>query len=145
MIEVVPPQAAARVPVSNVSEALVPPKGSSMWVCASTPPGMTYLSAASMTLLTVSSRLWPSVVEPGKSRATMYSPSMSTSALVAPVALTTVPFLMSVVMGDPFGRRLGSARPPRSRLGDLAVGVRPPVAVELPVVAHLADHVHVQV
>ena len=32
---------AARVPVSNVSEALVPPNGSSMWVCGSMPPGMT--------------------------------------------------------------------------------------------------------
>ncbi len=40
-IVVVPPQAAARVPVSKESEAAVPPKGSSMWVCASTPPGMT--------------------------------------------------------------------------------------------------------
>jgi hypothetical protein len=30
MIEVVPPQAAAMVPVSKVSLALVPPKGSSM-------------------------------------------------------------------------------------------------------------------
>ena len=45
---VVPPQAAARVPVSKVSEAKVPPNGSSMWVWASTPPGMTYLPVASM-------------------------------------------------------------------------------------------------
>ena len=48
MMVVVPPQAAARVPVSKVSEAKVPPNGSSMWVCASTPPGMTYLPVASM-------------------------------------------------------------------------------------------------
>ena len=48
MMVVVPPQAAARVPVSKVSEAKVPPKGSSMWVWASTPPGMTYLPVASM-------------------------------------------------------------------------------------------------
>ena len=41
MIVVVPPHAAAREPVSNVSEADVPPKGSSMWVWASTPPGTT--------------------------------------------------------------------------------------------------------
>ena len=40
-IDVVPPNAAARVPVSNVSFANVPPKGSSMWVWTSMPPGMT--------------------------------------------------------------------------------------------------------
>ena len=49
MIVVVPPHAAARVPVSNVSEALVPPNGSSMCVWASMPPGMTYLPVASIT------------------------------------------------------------------------------------------------
>ncbi len=36
---VVPPHAAARVPVSKVSEASVPPNGICMWVCASMPPG----------------------------------------------------------------------------------------------------------
>ena len=41
MIVVVPPQAAARVPVSNVSTECVPPNGISMWVCASMPPGST--------------------------------------------------------------------------------------------------------
>ena len=41
-IDVVPPNAAARVPVSNVSLAKVPPNGSSMWVCTSIAPGMTY-------------------------------------------------------------------------------------------------------
>ena len=46
-IVVVPPHAAALVPVSKVSEATVPPNGISMWVCASTPPGITYLSVAS--------------------------------------------------------------------------------------------------
>jgi hypothetical protein len=49
MMEVVPPQAAARVPVSKVSLAKVPPKGNSMCVWASTPPGMTYLPVASIT------------------------------------------------------------------------------------------------
>ncbi len=49
MIVVVPPQAAARVPVSNVSAAYVPPKGSSMWVWTSMPPGITYLPVASIT------------------------------------------------------------------------------------------------
>src|SRR5690349_19599504 len=130
MIEVVPPQAAARVPVSKVSEALVPPKGSSMCVCASTPPGITYLPVAS---ITVAASIVPSAVEPGESRATIFSPSTSTSAVVAPVALTTVPFLIRTVMVNP------------SRLGDLGVRVRPAVPVELPVVAHLPDHVQVQV
>ena len=44
MIVVVPPQAAARVPVSKVSDANVPPNGSSMCVCASTPPGIDVLA-----------------------------------------------------------------------------------------------------
>src|SRR4051794_12743140 len=171
MIEVVPPQAAARVPVSKVSEALVPPKGSSMWVCASTPPGMTYLPAASMT---VSASMWPRAVDPGESSATMVSPSTRTSAVEVPVALTTVPFLMRVVMGAPWGEVVSTdrspalaARPPgrvlrwlrcerqraskppepcpRSRSGDAGVGVGPAVAVELPVVAHLPHHVEVEV
>ena len=47
-IEVVPPNAAARVPVSKVSLAKVPPNGSSMWVWTSMPPGMTYLPVASI-------------------------------------------------------------------------------------------------
>ena len=49
MIVVVPPQAAARVPVSNVSAENVPPNGISMCVCTSIPPGSTYLPVASMT------------------------------------------------------------------------------------------------
>jgi hypothetical protein len=39
MIVVVPPKAAARVPVSKVSEAKVPPNGSSMWVWTSIAAG----------------------------------------------------------------------------------------------------------
>ncbi len=46
---VVPPQAAAVVPGSKVSDAAVPPNGSSKWVCASMPPGITYLPVASIT------------------------------------------------------------------------------------------------
>ena len=38
---VVPPKAAARVPVSKVSLANVPPNGSSMWVWTSMAPGIT--------------------------------------------------------------------------------------------------------
>ena len=48
-MHVVPPCAAARVPVSKVSEVSVPPKGIWWWVWGSTPPGMTSRPAASMT------------------------------------------------------------------------------------------------
>src|SRR3954470_23550186 len=64
----------------------------------------------------------------------MVSPSMSTSASLRPVAETTVPFLMSVV-----------AMAPVLRLRDHRVRVGPAVAVELPVVAHLLHHVHVEI
>ncbi len=97
MMLVVPPHAAARVPVSNVSIAAVPPKGSSMWVCASIPPGMTYLPVASMTRSTDAATSVPSSAEPGCSTATIVSPSISTSACERPVAETTVPPVMSVV------------------------------------------------
>src|SRR5215467_5516685 len=49
MIVVVPPHAAAVVPVANVSTENVPPNGISMCVCPSIPPGITYLPAASTT------------------------------------------------------------------------------------------------
>jgi hypothetical protein len=75
-----------------------------MCVCASMPPGMTYFPAASMTVsASISPRIEPWAVEPGESSATIFSPSTSTSAAVVPVALTTVPFLMSVVMAAPYG------------------------------------------
>ena len=93
MIVVVPPWAAARVPVSNVSEAKVPPKGSSMWVWTSTPPGMTYLPAASIVLVVVAD-----VARPGSNSPTMRSPSTRTSIGSAPVVLMTVPFLMSMAI-----------------------------------------------
>ena len=132
-IDVVPPQAAARVPVSNVSEANVPPNGISMWVCASMPPGITYFPVASITVSTLLSRSKPSRVDPGTSTAAMVSPSMSTSALAVPVELTMVPFLIRVFMAAPL------------RLRNRRVGVGPAIAVELPVVAHLPDHVEVKV
>ena len=47
---VVPPNAAAMVPDSKSSADVVPPKGMSMCVCTSMPPGSTYLPLASMTL-----------------------------------------------------------------------------------------------
>ena len=47
------------LPVSKVSLAKVPPKGNSMCVCTSMPPGMTYLPVASMTLSMPSSVKYP--------------------------------------------------------------------------------------
>jgi hypothetical protein len=52
----------------------VPPKGSSMWVCTSTPPGITYLPVASMTLSQPSTAR----SSPGAPTATMTSPSIRT-------------------------------------------------------------------
>src|SRR5918997_565792 len=135
MIVVVPPHAAARVPVSKVSEAAVPPKGSSMWVWASMPPGMTYLPVASTTASTLSSRSTPSRLDRGVRTAAMVSPSTKTSATAIPVALITVPPLMRVVL----------TATPSSRLRDQGVGVGAAVAIELPGVADLPDHVQVQV
>src|SRR5512133_2261346 len=135
MIEVVPPQAAARVPVSKVSEAWVPPNGSSMCVCGSMPPGMTYLPMASTTESTFPSRSTPSNLDPGFSTAAMVSPSTSTSAAAELAALITVPFLIKVVVIRFF----------RSWLGDRGVGLGTAVPVELPGVAYLPDHVHVEV
>ena len=48
MMVVVPPCAAAIVPVRKSSDADVPPNGSSMCVCGSMPPGMTSLPEASI-------------------------------------------------------------------------------------------------
>ena len=73
--DVVPPKAAARVPVSNVSLANVPPNGSSMCVWTSIAPGITYLPAASM----VSSAVTPLAARPAPICA-MVSPSTRTSA-----------------------------------------------------------------
>ena len=97
MMLVVPPQAAARVPVSKVSIAAVPPKGSSMWVWASIPPGITYFPVASMTVSTDAATSVPRSCDPGCSTAAIVSPSMRTSACDRPVAETTVPPVMSVV------------------------------------------------
>ena len=49
-MHVVPPKAAARVPVSKLSEVTVPPNGISMWVWGSMPPGMTSRPVASITV-----------------------------------------------------------------------------------------------
>ena len=113
MIVVVPPHAAARVPVSKVSAENVPPNGISICVCTSIPPGSTYLPVASMTwsaaTAAASSPASP-VLEPLEmaraSTAAIFSPAISTSASSVPDAVTTVPPLISVVlMAGPAARR----------------------------------------
>ena len=61
----------------------MPPNGSSMWVCTSTPPGTTYLPVASIvrSAVTPSAAAWP-----GAQDAAIVSPSISTSAAMRPVA-----------------------------------------------------------
>ena len=73
-IVVVPPKAAARVPVSKSSLANVPPNGSFMWVWPSMPPGIRYFPVASITssAVTAAARFAPIC--------TIVSPSTSTSA-----------------------------------------------------------------
>ena len=73
---VVPPNAAARVPVSKVSDDWVPPNGISIWVWGSTPPGSTSFPVASMTRSAATSRPRS---RPPPIRATV-SPSTKTSA-----------------------------------------------------------------
>src|SRR5690606_32241909 len=143
-IVVVPPQAAARVPVSNVSDAFVPPNGSSMCVWQSTAPGITYLPVASTTRSAVAARSAPRLVAPGRGSAATCSPSTSTSAGAEPVGPTTVPPRISVcaIAWSPFEVR---CRAVRSRPGEVVVRVGAPVPVELPPVAHHAQQVHVEV
>src|SRR5688572_17506372 len=87
-MEVVPPNAAAIVPVSKSSEANVPPNGSSMCVCTSIPPGMTYFPFASIRFAPPAFRSAPT--------AAIFSSITSTSALNVSAAVTTVPPVMSV-------------------------------------------------
>src|ERR1051326_560910 len=95
MSVVVPPQAAARVPVSKSSELVVPPNGMSRCVWTSMPPGKTYLPLASIVFLARSrGNLSP--------MATILPPSMPTSAWVVSLAVTTVPFTMSASKAIPF-------------------------------------------
>src|SRR4051812_22379970 len=127
-IVVTPPHAAARVPVSKVSLANVPPNGSSMWVCTSTPPGITYLPAASMT-----TALPSSAKNPGLPTAVTTSSVINTSWAMTPVVETTLPFLINVV---------AMVRLP---LHQLVVGVGPAVSVEGPSIAYQFDLVDVEV
>ena len=87
------PRRGARAGLERVATANVPPNGSSMWVCTSMPPGITYLPVASI----VASAVMPSASAwPGASTAAIVSPSISTSWAMRPVGLTTLPFLISV-------------------------------------------------
>src|SRR5712691_11465479 len=171
-IVVVPPNAAAVVPVSNVSAEDVPPNGISMCVWTSIPPGSTYLPVASITESACA-------MEPGAATAAIVSPSTSTSEANAPVAATTVPPLIKMLTavpparprtrpcsapGSPWARRLASLRSlvPRSlhsvrpsraslapscplRLDQALVGIGTAVPVELPQVADLGELAHVEV
>ena len=73
-IVVVPPNAAASVPVSKSSADVVPPNGMSMCVWTSMPPGSTYLPVASITLSTLAAGMSSAVP-----MAAIFSPSTSTS------------------------------------------------------------------
>ena len=125
-IVVVPPQAAARVPVSKVSEANVPPKAAPCGCGASTPPGMTYLPVASIDA--VGARRPVAAACAGREqRGDRLAVDQHVRRHGARSAVTTVPPVISV---------RGHAR---SALGDqVAVGVGAAVAVERPPVAHLA-------
>src|SRR3954468_11441789 len=127
-IVVTPPQAAAREPVSNVSLANVPPKGSSMCVCTSMPPGITYLPAASMMTASPSS-----AKNPGLPTAVMTSSVINTSWAMTPWVETTLPFLINVVVMV------------RLPLHQLVVGVGPAVPVEGPAITYQFDLVDVEV
>ena len=83
-IAVVPPKAAATVPLSKSSAEVVPPNGMSMWVCTSMPPGSTYLPEASIVLSACISSELPMTV--------IFSSSTSTSPVYWSEAVTTVPF-----------------------------------------------------
>src|SRR5215472_5017552 len=140
MIVVVPPQAAARVPVSNVSAENVPPNGISMCVCTSIPPGSTYLPLASMIRSAVML-----TGRPGRRASTMaiFSSWTSTSASCGPDPDTTVPPVISVVL-----TALLSRSPPLadgSWLHQRSVLVGTAVPVELPQVSDLGQLGHVQV
>ena len=59
---VVPPWAAATVPLSKSSAEVVPPNGMSRWVWTSMPPGITSFPRASTTVSAGVFRPWPMVV-----------------------------------------------------------------------------------
>src|SRR5437667_7269526 len=87
---VVPPNAAARVPVSKSSELVVPPNGISRCVCTSIPPGSTYIPVASITRAAEVSGMPVriSLIRPA---------SIRTSADLVSFAVITVPLRISVL------------------------------------------------
>src|SRR6185437_10459112 len=86
---VVPPNAAAIVPVSKSSALIVPPKGISRCVWTSIPPGITRHPAASTTLPAFSIGSCAPMAE-------ILWPLTPTSATHISVAVTTAPFLISM-------------------------------------------------
>src|SRR5271157_3526854 len=86
---VVPPNAAARVPLSKSSAEVVPPNGMSRWVCASIPPGITYSPLASITLSAAFASM-------PRRTSLIRSPSIRTSALFVSFDVTTLPFRINV-------------------------------------------------
>src|ERR1700678_2088559 len=99
--QVVPPKAAARVPVSKSSALVVPPNGISRVVCPSSPPGKTYRPAASIILPAFSrGRVCP--------MASILPFFIAISPVNVSVAVTTRPFAMMVstpMTRSPLGHR----------------------------------------
>ena len=113
----------------------MPPKGSSMCVWQSTPPGTTYLPVASITRSAVAARSAPSDGRPGEQRDHALAVDQHVHRLRAGRADDGAA-RTRMVMSLPDGRV--TAAPGRRR--------RPgAVAVERPAVAHLGQQVHVEV
>ena len=156
-IVVVPPCAAATVPVSKSSDAVVPPNGSPCACAQSMPPGMTYLPLASIVVVRRRRAACPA-----RTSAAILPSSIQTSAANVSLAVTTVPSLISVLMLDlrsdfsllsaTFGAvpscraLLRCCARERSRVSPSqgAVRVGAAVAEELPGPADLLDHVEVE-
>src|SRR5437867_5422423 len=134
---VVPPNAAARVPVSKSSALVVPPNGISRWVWTSMPPGKTYFPAASSTRAAFClGRFCPT---------TSILPALiAMSAKYVSVAVTTFPFAMIVSkpICPPFRRseqefyaklpHFGPAFPEKSKGSPMEFGItlKPDISVE---------------
>ena len=80
----------------------VPPNGSSMWVCTSMPPGMTYLPVASITRSAATPT--PATCPGAQSGGDASRRRSARPAAIAPVGLTTVPSVMRVVIAAPSAR-----------------------------------------
>ena len=100
-----------------------------MWVCTSTAPGITYRPVAS--IVRSGSTDMPVPI------AAIFSPSIRTSAETVSIAVTTVP-LISVLTAFLRPGRHGSSWVSPVELGSA-------IPQELPGVAHLSDHVQVDI